>query len=231
MSKTCARSRQGVTGGRFRGLVPHDRRPSTRSRRRAVRAVADGAHACRQRVRGAGRPGSWRRRRAGRVVLRIEDLGRAALQARRTSTRCSATSSALGLTWDEGPVLPARPRGGLSRRPTTRSRRAGSCIPASARAADLHAASAPHRGEKPVYPGTCRGLSDCRARAARGGWSARLRRALAGVPTADVALHRPGAGPLLRRTSRATAATSSYAVRTGRSPTSWPWWWTTPSRA
>ena len=94
----------------------------------------------------------------GRMVLRIEDLdierskGSFADQVQRDF-------ELLGLTWDEGPYYQrgrdevyADVFDGLVER--------GLVYPCFCTRADLHAASAPHRGEKLVYAGTCRGLSE-----------------------------------------------------------------------
>lgn len=100
----------------------------------------------------------------GRVVLRIEDLD----AERSKPVHIDAVQrdfEALGLTWDEGPYF-QHDRTEAYRAAYHELRARGRVYPCFCTRADLHAASAPHRGEKPVYPGTCRGLSDAE-RAAR----------------------------------------------------------------
>lgn len=64
----------------------------------------------------------------------------------------------LGLTWDEGPYFQSgREEAYLAAYESLVSRNL--VYPCFCTRADLHAASAPHRGEKLVYAGTCRGLS------------------------------------------------------------------------
>ena len=94
----------------------------------------------------------------GRIVLRIEDL-----DAERSKPQyvdaVQRDFEALGLTWDEGPYF-QHDRTEAYRDAFDELREHGLVYPCFCTRADLHAASAPHRGEKPVYPGTCRGLSD-----------------------------------------------------------------------
>ena len=93
----------------------------------------------------------------GEVVLRIEDLDRErskppfADQVQRDFER-------LGLTWDRGPFF-QHDRDGAYEAAFRALGERGLTYPCYCTRADLHAASAPHRGEKPVYPGTCRRLS------------------------------------------------------------------------
>lgn len=93
----------------------------------------------------------------GRIVLRIEDL-----DAERSKPvyidAVQRDFEALGLTWDEGPYF-QHDRTEAYRAAYDELRERGLVYPCFCTRADLHAASAPHRGEKPVYPGTCRGLS------------------------------------------------------------------------
>lgn len=93
----------------------------------------------------------------GRVVLRIEDL-----DAERSKPAyidaVQRDFEALGLTWDEGPCF-QHDRTEAYRAAFEELRGRGLVYPCFCTRADLHAASAPHRGEKPVYPGTCCGLS------------------------------------------------------------------------
>lgn len=93
----------------------------------------------------------------GRIVLRIEDLD----AERSKPTYIDAVQrdfEALGLTWDEGPYF-QHDRADAYRAAFDSLQERGLVYPCFCTRADLHAASAPHRGEKPVYPGTCRGLS------------------------------------------------------------------------
>ena len=101
----------------------------------------------------------------GRVVLRIEDL-----DAERSKPQfidaVQRDFERLGLTWDEGPYF-QHDRTEAYRAAFEELVAQGLVYPCFCTRADLHAASAPHRGEKPVYPGTCRGLSsEVRARRA-----------------------------------------------------------------
>lgn len=93
----------------------------------------------------------------GKVVLRIEDL-----DAERSKPAyieaVQRDFEALGLTWDEGPYF-QHGRTEAYRAAFDELAARGLVYPCFCTRADLHAASAPHRGEKPVYPGTCRGLS------------------------------------------------------------------------
>ena len=94
----------------------------------------------------------------GRIVLRIEDL-----DAERSKPAyidaVQRDFEALGLTWDEGPYF-QHDRTEAYRAAFEKLRARDLVYPCFCTRADLHAASAPHRGEKPVYPGTCRRLSD-----------------------------------------------------------------------
>lgn len=94
----------------------------------------------------------------GRIVLRIEDL-----DAERSKPvyidAVQRDLEALGLTWDEGPYF-QHDRTEAYRAAYDELRERGLVYPCFCTRADLHAASAPHRGEKPVYPGICRHLSD-----------------------------------------------------------------------
>lgn len=93
----------------------------------------------------------------GRVVLRIEDLDR------ERSKQCwidqvQRDFEMLGITWDEGPYF-QHDRDEAYARAFDTICEAGKVYPCFCTRADLHAASAPHRGEKLVYPGTCRRLT------------------------------------------------------------------------
>ena len=94
----------------------------------------------------------------GTMVLRVEDL-----DAERSKPQfidaVQRDFEALGLTWDEGPYF-QHDRDEVYRTAFDALRERGLTYPCFCTRADLHAASAPHRGEKPVYPGTCRRLTD-----------------------------------------------------------------------
>lgn len=94
----------------------------------------------------------------GSIVLRIEDL-----DAERSKPQfvdaVQRDFEALGLTWDEGPYF-QHGRAEAYRAALDSLVARGLVYPCFCTRADLHAASAPHRGEKPVYPGTCRRLTE-----------------------------------------------------------------------
>ena len=93
----------------------------------------------------------------GSIVLRIEDLDRGRSKAEYISA-VQRDFERLGLTWDFGPYFQHDRDEAYLEAFRTLERR-GLVYPCFCTRADLHAASAPHRGEKFVYPGTCRGLS------------------------------------------------------------------------
>lgn len=93
----------------------------------------------------------------GSIVLRIEDLDVERSRASYADQICRDFES-LGLTWDEGPFY-QHDRDEAYRDAYQRLVDDGLVYPCFCTRADLHAASAPHRGEKLVYPGTCRNLS------------------------------------------------------------------------
>lgn len=93
----------------------------------------------------------------GVIVLRIEDLDVERSRASYADQVCRDFES-LGLTWDEGPFY-QRDRDEAYCDAYRRLVEDGLVYPCFCTRADLHAASAPHRGEKLVYPGTCRKLS------------------------------------------------------------------------
>lgn len=121
----------------------------------------------------------------GRMVLRIEDLDR------ERSKPCFVDAvqrdfARLGLTWDAGPFF-QHDRDEAYRAALQSLEKRGLVYPCYCTRADLHAVSAPHRGEKPVYPGTCRRLTDAeRARREREGRSGAARLV---VPDRVVSLH------------------------------------------
>lgn len=93
----------------------------------------------------------------GTIVLRIEDLDRDRSKAEYISA-VQRDFELLGLTWDRGPFF-QHDRDEAYHEAFSALERRGLVYPCFCTRADLHAASAPHRGEKFVYPGTCRGLT------------------------------------------------------------------------
>lgn len=93
----------------------------------------------------------------GTIVLRIEDLDRDRSKAEYISA-VQRDFELLGLTWDHGPFF-QHDRDEAYLEAFSALERRGLGYPCFCTRADLHAASAPHRGEKFVYPGTCRGLT------------------------------------------------------------------------
>lgn len=92
----------------------------------------------------------------GRMVLRLEDLDRERSKGC-YADRIQRDFERLGLTWDEGPFF-QNDRDNAYQEAFERLAQAAAVYPCYCTRADLHAASAPHRGEKRVYPGTCRHL-------------------------------------------------------------------------
>lgn len=100
----------------------------------------------------------------GRIVLRIEDLDRERSKPAYVDA-AQRDFALLGLTWDVGPVF-QHDRDEAYEAAFDLLQKRGLVYPCFCTRADLHAASAPHQGEKLVYPGTCRHLTDMQ-RAAR----------------------------------------------------------------
>ena len=94
----------------------------------------------------------------GDMVLRIEDLDRERSKAAYIDDVCRDFEQ-LGLTWDRGPIY-QHDRDNAYAEAFQRLSDRGLVYPCFCSRADLHAASAPHRGEKLVYPGTCRNLTE-----------------------------------------------------------------------
>lgn len=94
----------------------------------------------------------------GSIVLRIEDLD---LQRSKPEfiDDVQRDFELLGLTWDRGPYFQSD-RDEAYRQAFDSLCSRGLVYPCFCSRADLHAASAPHRGEKLVYAGTCRNLTD-----------------------------------------------------------------------
>lgn len=110
------------------------------------------------------------RQQGGRVVLRIEDLDTARCP-RPYARQMEADLRWLGLTWDEGPGV-GGPNGPYEQSLRTAQYEAalarlteqGLVYPCFCTREQLHAASAPHRGDgQVVYPGTCRSLTPLQA--------------------------------------------------------------------
>lgn len=121
----------------------------------------------------------------GRMVLRIEDLDRERSKPH-FADEVQRDFETLGLTWDAGPFF-QHDRDEVYRVALDALEAQGLLYPCWCTRADLHAASAPHRGEKPVYAGTCRHLSE-RERAERVA-SGRLPATRLAVPDRTFALH------------------------------------------
>ena len=110
------------------------------------------------------------RQKGGRVVLRIEDLDTARCP-RRYADQMEEDLRWLGLDWDEGPSVggPDGPyyqsqRTALYQAALEKLEARGLVYPCFCTRAELHAASAPHRGDgQVVYAGTCRGLTAAEA--------------------------------------------------------------------
>lgn len=93
----------------------------------------------------------------GQIVLRIEDLD--SERSRQTYIdQIMRDYEYLGLTWDLGPYY-QQGRRDTYQEAFNKLQDRGLVYPCFCSRADLHASSAPHRGEKLVYAGTCRGLS------------------------------------------------------------------------
>jgi glutamyl-queuosine tRNA(Asp) synthetase len=93
----------------------------------------------------------------GRIVLRIEDLDKDRSREE-YSTQVQRDFEMLGLFWDDGPYF-QHDRDEAYNKAFSALDKEGLVYPCFCSRADLHASSAPHRGEKFVYPGTCRRLS------------------------------------------------------------------------
>ncbi len=93
----------------------------------------------------------------GTMVLRIEDLDRERSKPEFIDA-VQRDLERLGLTWDKGPFY-QHDRDEAYHAAFEGLANKGLVYPCFCTRADLHAASAPHRGEKLVYAGTCRHLS------------------------------------------------------------------------
>lgn len=93
----------------------------------------------------------------GSVVLRIEDLDRERSRPD-FANRIMSDFEALGLTWDAGPYFQSSRTEAYESAFSALQER-GLVYPCFCSRADIRAASAPHPGEKTVYPGTCAHLT------------------------------------------------------------------------
>lgn len=134
----------------------------------------------------------------GSMVLRIEDLDRERSKPAFVDA-VQRDFEVLGLTWDAGPTF-QHDRDEAYRAAFDALDRQGLLYPCWCTRADLHAASAPHRGEKPVYPGTCRHLTAAE-RAAREA-SGRVPAVRLAVPDREVALTDLVQGPYRQNLAR-----------------------------
>ncbi|MGI6591478.1 MAG: glutamate--tRNA ligase family protein [Eggerthellaceae bacterium] len=99
------------------------------------------------------------KRAGGRIVLRIEDLDRARCK-RDYADSIMRDFERLGLTWDNEQVVWQGDRTEAYETAYRQLEERGLLYPCFCSRADLHSASAPHHGEKFVYAGTCRHLTE-----------------------------------------------------------------------
>lgn len=98
------------------------------------------------------------RKQHGRIAFRIDDLDRERSRPE-FAYQVLKDYELLGLTWDEGPYY-QQGRESAYEEALEALRAKGLIYPCFCSRADLHAASAPHKGEKLIYPGTCRSLTE-----------------------------------------------------------------------
>lgn len=98
------------------------------------------------------------KRAGGRIVLRIEDLDRERCK-RAHSEAIMRDFERLGLLWDNEEVVWQGDRTAAYECAFEKLQAHGLLYPCFCSRANLHAASAPHRGEKFIYAGTCRTLT------------------------------------------------------------------------
>ena len=112
----------------------------------------------------------------GRIVLRIEDLDIERSKSEYT-VQLMRDLEHLDLTWDDGPYF-QQGRDEAYEAAFRNLEDKGLVYPCFCSRADLHASSAPHRGEKLVYAGTCRNLTAGqiakRSRERRASWRVRV---------------------------------------------------------
>lgn len=98
------------------------------------------------------------RRSSGTVLLRIEDLD-PARSRKEFADQAMRDLALLGLDWDGEPLYQSS-RTTYYEEAFRALQREADVYPCFCTRADLHASSAPHAGEAPVYAGTCRALSE-----------------------------------------------------------------------
>ena len=170
--------------------------------------------------------GSWRSPRAGTwyCVSRISTAS-----ARRAST--STRSSVISRPWDSSGTR-GRTSSMIATRPMPRHSGAlkpgGFCTRASARGPTFTPPRRPTGARSSSMPAPA---AICRTRRWRRAGQRDARRAGELPWTAARSPSKTSFREPTRKSSTATAATSSYAAPTARSPISWQWWWTMPPRA
>jgi len=95
------------------------------------------------------------RQKGGSIVMRIEDIDRPRVVPGAAESICR-DHEWLGLDWDEGPIYQST-RDDAYEQALTKLREAGLVYPCTCSRKEIaEIASAPHDGEGPRYPGTCR---------------------------------------------------------------------------
>ena len=98
------------------------------------------------------------RQHGGSVILRIEDLDKERSKPEYIQSVLHDLET-LGLVWDNEEIIYQSNRTSRYDEVFEKLDKAGVLYPCYCSRADLHAASAPHRGERYLYAGTCRNLS------------------------------------------------------------------------
>lgn len=93
------------------------------------------------------------------MILRIEDLDAERCKPE-YADQIQRDYEKLGITWDNTEVMHQRDRAEAYRRAQEKLSDAGLLYPCYCSRADLHAASAPHVGERYLYAGTCKNLTE-----------------------------------------------------------------------
>lgn len=133
----------------------------------------------------------------GRIVLRIEDLDAGRSRAEYADA-LQRDFERLGLVWDDGPYFQHDRREAYHDAYQSLAAR-GIVYPCFCTRSDVHAASAPHRGQKVVYPGTCRRLTESE-RETLGQGRTPTRRLT--VPDQTIAIHDLVQGPFRQNLQR-----------------------------
>ncbi len=133
----------------------------------------------------------------GRIVLRIEDLDAGRSRAEYADA-LQRDFERLGLVWDDGPYFQHDRREAYHDAYQSLAAR-GIVYPCFCTRSDVHAASAPHRGQKVVYPGTCRRLTESE-RETLGQGRTPTRRLT--VPDQTIAIHDLVQGPFKQNLQR-----------------------------